>query len=375
MPSVRLALLLLLVLLGCNQAALGDNFASAPTAPGEDGELPRLTPPGVVEAGPAQSGDPIHVVVDPTQTWGCGAQPIFCLDDYIALARSIAPPGVDLDVCAAELPDQLRDLGDAQPPFDPWDADDLRDDLIVGLDLDWLLDGIDERPLELVLIDEQVTATVRERTYLVTDPIVGTMQWRFLGPVDDLGATSAVIALPGHPDTDDSAQEFLDLEDGSAYPEAGLLLAISSQRAYDGWFAESEANAYLLCAGSSLMAIRVYETLLMDRFIRSRGSENVSLVGHSGGSVALNALVRLDWRWRAAVSDLESNYATGWLCDDSPDSAWCLLDEVHPHLAQRFPQINNEGLVERRVPWLMLDYGYPDGAGPVLEFLAEVLGS
>lgn len=311
------------------------------------------------------------VGAEPIPRWECEGHPIHCVEDYVALARALSNDDPTLDACASALPDQLVDLGLAEPPFDEWTPAELQADLIAGLAMELFLDGLEERTLEVVLVDEHIDGAVREQTLLATDPLVGTMQWRLLWPAKVPEAGAAILALPGHPNQDDAAQEFIDQSNAHGYAEAGYLVALSSQRAYDSWYAESEANAYLLCAGSSLMAVRHYETLLLDRYLRALGFEEVALLGHSGGSVALNALMRWDWRWSAAITDLESNYAYVLPCDEVGDSPWCLLDEVHPHLASRFPQINNNNLVDHVVPYLRQDYGYPNGIEPVLDFLAD----
>ncbi len=339
----------LLLAVGCAPTERGPAPFSvpAPSANATADPLPSVDPAGTVAA----DGTAISVRHDPTATWASGAQPVYDDAAYVALARALAPSGFDLDGCAAHLPEELRSLADPPPPFDPWGADELRDDLMLGLGISRFLDGLDARSLEVVLVDQRLDGGVREQVLLATDPLVGTMQWRLLWP--DVGSASlaAIIALPGHPSTDAAAQEFIDLAHGRDYPRNGRLLAVSSNRVYDAWYAESEANAYLLCAGSSLMAVRHYETLLLDRYLRYLGIDDIALVGHSGGSIALNALVRWDWRWTGAVSDMESNYASGLPCElDEPGGAWCLLDEVHPHLASRFPQINDLGLAPRQVP-------------------------
>ncbi len=322
------------------------------------------------------SDDGITFHADRDAQWACGAAPVYCSEPYVSLARTLAPDPAALDACAADAPVNQLDLGAVPPPFDPWAADDLRADLVAGMDLGWLLEGLAERPLEVVLVEHAPGPQGRTWRLLASDPIVGTMQWKLRWPGAPARSLPAVIGLPGHPRVDDPALELLDTDLAGALVEAGYLLAVPSTRAYDAWYAESEAGAYLLCAGSSLMALRHYETLLLDRFLRALGVTDVSLVGHSGGSIALNALVRHDWRWRAAVSDLQSNYAAVVFCeeDEGPAGGYCLLDEVDPHLSRRFPQINDEGLVERRVPWLLRPYGYPAGPGPVLEFLAAHAG-
>lgn len=367
---------LLVLLVGC--APTPDVPAAAPLGPppGEvvptsmAPDLPRLGAVEAVAAGGLEDTGPITWRVDPSATWDCGQDSVYCADPYIELAFAIADPERDLHGCADYLPEQSLDLGVYDAPQDAWSADDLAADLREGLDLDWLLDGLAQRPLELVLVEERVQGGLRQQRILATDPIVGTMQWRLLWPANEERPLRGILAFPGHPMSDDAGLEFIDSPYGRPLAEAGYLLAVPSVRAYDSMHAESDASAYLICAGSSLLAMRHYEALLLDRALRWLGVPDLSLVGHSGGSVTMNALVRHDSRWRAAVSDLQSTYAVVMFCvEGGPEGGYCLLDEVHPHLSRRHPQINREDLVPRMLPWSSHEYGYPEGVGPILDFL------
>jgi hypothetical protein len=187
-----------------------------------------------------------------------------------------------------------------------------------------------------------------------------------------------VIALPGHPDTSDPVGEWVDRMHGRAWVDAGFVVAVPSWRAYDGWHAESAATIALLCADSSLLAVRQYEVLLVDRALRGLERparvDRVGLVAHSGGSAVANVLVRHVFTFGGLVMDRHSGYAWGLACEEGPGASWCVQEESHPGVQLLREMIGDASTAPRLVPVLTQPYGYPEGQARGISFMREHLG-
>lgn len=164
---------------------------------------------------------------------------------------------------------------------------------------------------------------------------------------------------------------------GSTYVAAGYAVHVLTFRANDDGGAEHRATTALLCTGSALVTHRLYETLVVARFLRwqqRRGEvRGVAVVAHSGASAAASLLPRLSGGWvDAVVTDHRPTYLDLKACREGAGEEWCAIDESAPDLHLRHHQIADTP--DPRVPWLKLEYGFPEGAGRVLSFLEEHLG-
>ena len=123
------------------------------------------------------------------------------------------------------------------------------------------------------------------------------------------------------------------------------------------------------------MTVRVYEALLGLKFLRGRDeicNDRIGLIGHSGGSVALNLLVRLWPHAKAYVSDLTAiHFNVGEPLEGHVYGQ--IADETHPGLARLSGNLNVLDTVE--TPVLTVPYGYSDGPVQMFEFFARHLGS
>lgn len=307
----------------------------------------------------------------------CRGAAIHCNGDYLALARRLAPE-VDLPACSAGIPARVRDLVAAPPApaTSPADPDGLRAAVLAALGPADVLSNVDDAPLSVTRAGQGRVDGLLEERLLLADPLVGVVQVRLLWP-EGPEPVPAVIGLPGHPDSDDADLEFLDRYHGRALARAGFLVAVPAWRAYDAWHAESEAASALLCAGSSLLAVRQREILLLSRFLRwLRAAGRVGRIGllaHSGGSVAGNVLVRHHFGFDALVSDHAGPYAWGMPCDDEPGSAFCVEEETDFEMLPLRALVLDDAGVPQRVPVLRQEYGYPRGPSEAITFLRERL--
>ncbi len=365
--------LMTMPLLACGPAAPPPTIEEAP-----DVEEPRE------DEEPPASALNVEVVDDPDAVWACDALggPTTCAGDYLDLAAVLAPPELDLDACVDGAEQYYVDIVDGRIPLEEeedWfpSADELADRVTEVLGLREWIDGIDDRPLVLTRRMQRTHETYVEEEFLVSDPLVGTFELRFFRPFSD-GPVPALIGMPGHPLSDDQTEDFLHEHHGYTYLEHGYAVAVLGFRAYDSGRAEHDAGVSLLCAGSSLTAVKNYEVLLVHKYLRlleeQGGVDGVGLIGHSGGSVAGNALIRQVFdRVDAYVTDLSSSYMNVQPCDSRNPRVECVIDETMPALYRIHARINDFNNPTLTVPYVEQEYGYPDGPGEVLDFLDDVL--
>lgn len=374
MTRMPLCALALASLLGCRHDSGDDDFADDDSA-GDDDSTGDDDPGGDDDSGPN-----VEEIDDPSATWDCDqvGGSAACVGDYVALAESMLEEGFDLDACREATTAYVLALLDGSEPLpdpldawkDPWD---LGEDVASAIGLDVLLEGIDGRPLLATRAASWSAGGATERRLLLTDPLVGTFEMRTLEP-DGESAPDAVIGMPGHPLSADQVDDFLDQHHGRAYADAGYMVAVVSFRGYDSGPAEHLATTSLLCAGLSMMAIRSYETLLADkylRWLRGRGRVGgIAGIGHSEGSCTGNLLARAVPTWDAWVRDLTTSYINAQPCSGAPDS-WCLVGETVPSVYEYHWLVNELSDPEPIVPTLEQPYAYDEGPDAVLEFLAQ----
>ncbi|MBJ93530.1 MAG: hypothetical protein CMP23_03545 [Rickettsiales bacterium] len=323
----------------------------------------------------------------PVQGWPCqpvagheGEQhPSLCNADYLEFsdrAGSLAVPVENCGALHAQLAQMWRDGWDQpRPPIPELSAEQLTDDLLAVLNLGVLIggderhDSLSERPLEVSVLGERDAGGYRELELVLRDPLVGSVHGLLLLPPGE-GPFPAVLALPGH---GESAAEHRDQRFGWLFPEEGIAALILDTRAYDTGIAEHEASLALLCGGFSLMSVRVYEALLALKFLRGRAevcNDRIGLIGHSGGSVTGNLLIRLDPELAAFVSDLTAIYFN--VGEPLEGQKWGqIADETHPGLARLSANINDHSTAS--IPVLEAPYGYAEGPAPLFEFFARHL--
>ena len=150
-----------------------------------------------------------------------------------------------------------------------------------------------------------------EQELLLSIGALGQVHGRLLLPAGSGAPWPAVLVLPGHEET---AEEHRDARGGAELARRGLAALILDTRAYDGrGGAEHDASLALLCAGHSLLAIRVIEALsALDvlgadpRICRGR----IGVLGHSGGGGVARLVGWLSPDVAALVVATQSTYST-----------------------------------------------------------------
>jgi len=232
-----------------------------------------------------------------------------------------------------------------------------------AMNLNFLLDGIEERELIVTTIRRTTTEFYYEREMVFSDPYVGDFQGILLTPKTE-GPHPAVIAIHGH---HDDASTFIHYNGGADFPRVGIALLALSMRADEADEIESLVSESLLEAGFSFMALRIYETALALKYLQYRPEydyRHIGLIGHSGGSVAGNLTAHILPGVRAYVSDLQSTYF-----NIIPDQV--IIDETTPLL---FPYHNAINFLESYpIPVKFVPYGFIDGILETLEFFDKEL--
>ena len=176
-----------------------------------------------------------------------------------------------------------------------------------------------------------------------------------------------MLALPGH---NESAVHHRDQRSGDLFVKQGYATLLLTFRAYDTGRAEHQAALHLLCQGFSLMGVRVYEALLGLKYLAHLDEvdgSRMGVIGHSGGSVTANLLIRVQpEQLRAAVSDLTAIYFNvGPPLDGRGERH--VGDETNYALARLSENINDFSTA--RVPVFPVEYGYSRGLGGAGRFL------
>lgn len=197
---------------------------------------------------------------------------------------------------------------------------------------------------------------------LIEDPLVGSWEAALLMPSEG-APLPALVAVHGHAE---DAGAFISKQHGYRYPGAGYAILAHSQRTSFADEHEDQVARELLRAGSSLMAVRIYETLVGLELLRSLqhiDPARIALIGHSGGTLQNLLAVRLTDQFAAHVADGIGEY-------NSWDNG-LIADETLPHLYPHSTQISR--VEDITTPSARFEYGYPSGPEEVWAFLAETM--
>ena len=232
----------------------------------------------------------------------------------------------------------------------------------------FLLEGLDARSLDAVIIeDHPETPTTRIEWILLTDPMIGTIRIMLLFPLDaPQEPLPVVLAVHGH---GTEAGDFVYAWDGPDYTDGGYVLAAVDMRANGGDELEREVGWHLLLNGFTLQGLHIYEILVAHKYLRTRldlDTTRVGLLGQSAGSMKSNALIRVTDSFAAYVSDNLSEYTS-----DYTSGIPGIEEDTIPNLYPYTELIND--FATATTPVLKVEYGYPDGTGPLLDFFDEHL--
>ncbi len=323
---------------------------------------------GCGSGGPASAARPdVHERLAIGRAWNCTDNE-GCIADYArfqALAADHARP-----IDATSLRQSLDAIGRhevavIQPPFD---EGELRGVLLDALGVGFLVEGLDERPIEALVTAESANPSYRESDLILIDPWVGEIQAVLLRPLGP-GPYPAVVAVHGH---GDDAFVYRDDYHGSEFPGRGYALLILTMRAMGIDEAEHGISRALLLDGFTLIGLRSYESLVGLTYLRSRDDvihDRIGLIGHSGGSSTGNLTIRVmdpanPERFKAYVSDHDVDfYSSGLL-----EPYHC---ETVPALYPYHEAIND--LDAAATPTLVVPYAYPFGMANIFRFFDEHL--
>lgn len=270
-----------------------------------------------------------------------------CIEDYInfpGIAQNFSHP-----INEEQLQQQIEAIlaGNVEQFFFPLPQDELKEILIDNLNIRFLRENINQRPLEVTTIFETEEQEYFERHLEFNDPYIGRFNAILLSSKLQ-GVHPAVIATPGHVD---SAMGFKDDFLGERYPEQEYSLLIIQPRGLCGFPYETQVARTLLLNGFTLIGLKHYETILAGKYLKYLGVENIGITGHSSGSTLLNTIIRIEEDFDAAISDHFSTYSVG----GNPPDPSIIMDSTIPQIWPYGPLIND--FSTSPVPILNIPYG------------------
>jgi hypothetical protein len=295
--------------------AVDDDPADAPDRPveGPSGDACHIAPPTA----------PLDLVMSaaPGAAWWSCSVPAWdepectCVEGYVGLGAR--HPEVGEPITAAALEAQLRaidpdldgqGLNEALLRPDPGDAGVLAGEVLGAMGGCWLRRVADSEALFVDVVGTSAAPGFTARDLIFEDDIVGDFGAILLTPLAAAPGGPGVVVLPGH---GEDAQAWIDRHHGERYPQAGISMLILTSRGMCVDEAEDEASRAALRAGTSVLALRMYESVRALRFLQALpevGFDRVGLMGHSTGSIASNAIARTDAGFAALVTDLTGTY-------------------------------------------------------------------
>lgn len=316
-----------------------------------------------------KSGDATPNVIEREELGRAGKclEPGTCTEDYtrfIQVAQEFATPSPEADLI---LQLSSIDAGSVPLAAPGLSSDALGSVIARQLNMEFLLDGLNARPLEVVTIERRATEGYEETRLLFNDPWVGEFEGLLLTPHGD-GPFPAILAIHGH---DDTAEIFRDEYHGGEYPGQGYAILMLTMRAMGSGseaLIEHRIALDLILSGFDLMALRVYESLLGFKYLRALPSidpERIGLIGHSGGSSTGNLTTRIEPRIRAYVSDHQVDYAE-WFTELASAGIYFYHCETVPQIYPYHVQITDFSTSLTKV--LPVSYGYPNGMAEIFDF-------
>lgn len=231
-------------------------------------------------------------------------------------------------------------------------AADLRAKLIEEFNISFLLDGLEERELVVTTVEVNQYQKYTEKKLLFTDPQVGTLFVLLLIPKQGEGGYPAIVGLHGH---GDSAFGFRDSYFGKELAQEGFVMIMLSFRAMDCDQTEATISEELLSSGFTLIGLRIYEALLLIKYLNYLDfvdGARIGIIGHSGGSHTAHLVSRISDDLKAGVYDYDS-----YMLDKCGEEGIYIHCQTVPRLAYYDPQINDHTTFP--FPTRMFEYGYP----------------
>ena len=309
----------------------------------------------------------VTVVTDLSQTFDCTARD--CMAQYrsfVADHAQFAHPRPFEDVLAELAEIEAEPL----PPVMHLSQEQLRARIVDALNIGFMLEGLDARPLQVTIFAESETDGITSRHLIFADPLVGEFEALQLEPRAS-DPMPAIIGLHGHFDTPAIfAENYL----GADLAAAGYLVLMPQFRAMNCFGPEDEISRTLISGGFHLMAMRVYETLLLEKYLRSLprvDSRRIGILSHSGGSSTANLAVHLTDGIAAQVTD----YYVDWRdrCIPPPVDLPVHCETVPGlfPLSTTFPDDRSAPLPRLSIPYA--ENGFAEDADAIFGFFAAHL--
>ncbi|OGS13262.1 MAG: hypothetical protein A2234_03215 [Elusimicrobia bacterium RIFOXYA2_FULL_58_8] len=209
---------------------------------------------------------------------------------------------------------------------------DLRGRIIRELHIAFLLNALDSRELTVKTLYSRTHSGYTEKKISLTDPQAGEFFALLLFPDKAAAQYPAIVGLHGHGGAPDTGI-------GIAMAREGFAVALIYFRAMNGGRAEKTSTEKLYANGFTLMGLRVYETLLLVKYLKSAGfidPGRIGIMGHSGGTSVARLVSWLNPGFYAAAYDMRVSFLRRF--EDRPEGVHC---ETIPALAYYDPQIND----------------------------------
>lgn len=236
----------------------------------------------------------------------------------------------------------------------------LRKTIIEELNIDFLLEGFNQRELIVTTKAVKQEEKYTEKELLFSDSNVGTFSVLLLIPEEKKSSYPAIIGLHGHADDYNS---FKNGYGGKELVQAGFVVIIPSFRAMDCLREPEETiTRELILNGFTLMGIRIYETLLLEKYLKYNDFiDKIGIMGHSGGSDVAYLTSIINPNFQALAFDFYPKPDS--LCEGK---VHC---ETLPGLAYYKEQINNPSTL--KIPSKKFDYDFPGDKQDVINFFKE----
>ncbi len=309
----------------------------------------------------------VTVVTDFDQTFDCNARN--CLAKYRSFVNDhpqFAHPRPQEDVLAELAAIEAEPL----PPVMTLSQQQLRTAIIEALNIGFMLDGLDARPLTVTIFAAAEAAGVVSRRLIFADPLVGEFEALQMEPAA-AQRLPAIIGLHGHFDTPAIfAAKFL----GAALAAEGYLVLMPQFRAMNCFGPEDQISRALISGGFHLMAMRVYEALLLEKYLRSLDrvdARRIGILSHSGGSSTANLVVHLTHGIAAQVTDYYVDWRDRCIPPPANLPAHCeTVPGLFP-LSTTFPDDRSAPIPRLSIPYG--ENGFDDDATQIREFFAARL--
>lgn len=243
----------------------------------------------------------------------------------------------------------LKQVKDAQRYLAAYPAgkttEHLREKIISELNIGFLLNKLNKRELIVKVVDIQHRDGFTEHKLLFVDPQVGTFSVLLLAPNKKEKSYPAIVGLHGH---SGSKESFRDVYLGKELAAAGFVVIMPSFRAIGYDEIETVISKELYRSGFTLMGLRIYETLLMIKYLSYKNViDKIGIMGQSCGADVAYLVSIISQDLQALVYDMNPQQLN--VCNED------IHCEIIPNLAYYSPQINNSATL--KIPSLRFEYG------------------